>query len=98
MVKKDLVEEVIEIKRLDDKIIKTVIVCIRKIPRVFSVYPLQQCRSKEEKRDFLRKLLDIRHDFLKRILRQQNKITNDQVKRRCGVENLEHRLRKTRLR
>ena len=28
----------------------------------------------------------------------QDRITNEDVRRRCGVENLEHRLRKTRLR
>ena len=31
-------------------------------------------------------------------VRRQDRITNEEVKRRCGVENLEHRLRKTRLR
>ena len=31
-------------------------------------------------------------------VRWQDKITNENVRRRCGVENLEHRLRKTRLR
>ena len=31
-------------------------------------------------------------------VRWQDRITNEEVKRRCGVENLEHRLRKMRLR
>ena len=31
-------------------------------------------------------------------VRWQNRITNEVVSRRCGVENLEHRLRKTGLR
>ena len=31
-------------------------------------------------------------------VRWQDRITNEEVRRRCGVENLEHRLRKTRLR
>ena len=31
-------------------------------------------------------------------VRWQERITNKQVRRRCGMENLEHRLRKTRLR
>ena len=31
-------------------------------------------------------------------VRWKNRITNEEVRKRCGVENLEHRLRKTRLR
>ena len=31
-------------------------------------------------------------------VRWQNKITNEEVRRRCGMETLEHRLRKMRLR
>ena len=31
-------------------------------------------------------------------VRWQDRITNKEVRRRCGVEDLEHRLRKTRLR
>ena len=31
-------------------------------------------------------------------VRWQDRITNEEVRRRCGVENLEHRLRKMRLR
>ena len=31
-------------------------------------------------------------------VRWQDRITNEEVRRRCGVENLEHRLRKKRLR
>ena len=31
-------------------------------------------------------------------VRWQNRITNEEIKRRSGVENLEHRLRKMRLR
>ena len=31
-------------------------------------------------------------------VRWQDKITNEEVRRRCGVENLEHRLKKMRLR
>ena len=31
-------------------------------------------------------------------VRLQDRVTNEEVRRRCGVENLEHRLRKMRLR
>ena len=31
-------------------------------------------------------------------IRWQDRITSEEVRRRCGVENLEHRLRKTKLR
>ena len=31
-------------------------------------------------------------------VRWQDKITNKEIRRRCGMENLEHRLRKARLR
>ena len=37
MVKEDLVEEVIEVKRLDDRMMKIAMVCGRKILHVFSV-------------------------------------------------------------
>ena len=60
--KEDLVEEVIEVKRLDDIMIKIVMVCGRKILNVFSVYAPQQGRSDEEKRKFLEKLSYNIHD------------------------------------
>ena len=37
MVKEDLIEEVIEVKRLDDRMMKIAMVCGRKILHVFSV-------------------------------------------------------------
>ena len=37
MVKDDLLEEVIEVKRLDDRMMKIAMVCGRKILHVFSV-------------------------------------------------------------
>ena len=42
MVKEDLAEEVIEVKRLDDRMMKIAMVCGRKILHVFSVYAAQQ--------------------------------------------------------
>ena len=57
MVKEDLVKEVIEVKRLDDRMMKIAVVCGRKILHVFSYAP-QQGRPDEEKREFLQKLLD----------------------------------------
>ena len=43
---------------------------------------------------------DVRDRMLRYMLRVkwQDRITNKEVRRRCGVENLEHRLMKTRLR
>ena len=62
MVKENLVEEVIEVKRLDDRMIRIAILCGRKILRVFSVYAPQQGRPDKEKREFLEKLSDNIHD------------------------------------
>ena len=54
MVKEDLIEEVIEVKRLDDRMMKIAMVCGMKILHAFSVYALQQCRP-EEGKEFLKK-------------------------------------------
>ena len=62
MVKENLIEEVIGVKVLDDRMMKIVMVCGRKILYAFSVYALQHGRPKEEKRDFLKKLSDNKHD------------------------------------
>ena len=49
MVKEDLVTlEVIEVKRLDGRMIKIAMVCGRKILHFYSVYAPQQGRSDEE--------------------------------------------------
>ena len=42
MVKEDLVEEVIEVKGLDDRILKIAVVCGRKILHVISVFAPQE--------------------------------------------------------
>ena len=63
MVKEDSVEEVIELERLDDIMMKVAVVCGREILRVFSVYAPQQGRPDEEKREFLEKLSDNIHAF-----------------------------------
>ena len=47
---KDIVEEVIEVKILDDRMMKIATKCGRKILNVFSVYAPQQGRSKEKKK------------------------------------------------
>ena len=62
MVKEGLVEEVIEVKRLDDRMMKIAMLCGRKILHVFSVYAPQQGRSDEQKREFLEKVSDNIHD------------------------------------
>ena len=61
MVKEDLVEEVIEVKRLDDRMMKIAMVCQcgRKILHVVLIYTQQQDRPEEEKREFLEKLYQI---------------------------------------
>ena len=58
MVREGLVEEVIEIKRMNDQMMKIAMVCGRKILHIFSVYAPQQGRPDEEKRDFMLKLSD----------------------------------------
>ena len=60
MVKEDFVEEVVKVKRLDDRMMKIALVCRRKILHVFSVYAVQQGRPEEEKRE--RKLSVNIHD------------------------------------
>ena len=62
MVNDDLVEEVIKVKRLNDRMMKIAMVCGRKIFHVSSVYAPQQRRPNEEKREFLEKLSDNIHD------------------------------------
>ena len=62
VVKEDLVEEVIEVKRLDDKMMKIAIMVYGRILCVFSVYAPQQSRPDEEKREFVEKLSDNIHD------------------------------------
>ena len=57
MVKEDLVEELIEVKRLVDRMMKIAMVFGRKILHVFSVHAAQQGRPETEKREFLEKLL-----------------------------------------
>ena len=71
MVKDDLVEEVIEVKRLDDRMMKIAMVCGRKILHVFLVYTAQQGGPDEEKRVFLKKLSDNKHDVFYNICRRQ---------------------------
>ena len=61
MVKEDLGEEVIEVKRLNETMKKIAIVCGRKILRVFTVYALQHAGPEEEKRKFLEKRSDNKH-------------------------------------
>ena len=58
MVKENLIEEVIGVKVLDDRMMKIVMVCGRKILYAFSVYG----KTEEEKRDFLKKLSDNKYD------------------------------------
>ena len=58
MVRESLIEEVIDVKRFDDRMMKIAMVCGRKILHVFSVYAPQQGRPEEEKREFLEKLSD----------------------------------------
>ena len=53
MVKEDLVEEVIEVKRFNDRMMKIAMVCKKKNLHVFSVYAPQQGRPDEEKRELL---------------------------------------------
>ena len=50
IVKEDLVEQVIEVKKLYDRMMKVVMVCGRKIFHVFLVYSSQQGKPQEEKR------------------------------------------------
>ena len=59
--KEDLVEVLIELKRLDDRMMKIAMVCERKILHVFSIFAPQQGRPEEEKKEFLEKLSD-KHD------------------------------------
>ena len=51
-----------EVKRLDDRMMKIAMVCLRKILHVFSVYAPQQGTPDEEKEEFLEKLSDNIHD------------------------------------
>ena len=60
--KEDLVEKVIEVKILDDRMMKIAMVCGRKILHVFLVYAPQQGGPDEEKREFLEKLSDNIHE------------------------------------
>ena len=46
MVKEDLVEELIEVKRLDDRMMKIAIICRRMILHVFSLYASRQDRTR----------------------------------------------------
>ena len=62
MVKENLVEEVIEVKGLDDRMVQIAMVCGRKILQVFSVYVSQQGRAEKRNREFFEKLSDNIHD------------------------------------
>ena len=62
MVKEDLLGEMIQLKRLVDRMMKIAIVFGRKLLHVFSVYALQQGRPEEGKSEFLEKLSDNIHD------------------------------------
>ena len=53
MVKEDIVEEAIEVKRLDDRVMKIAMVCEKKILHVFSVYAPQQGRPVANQVDLL---------------------------------------------
>ena len=63
MVKEDLVVEVFEVKRLNDRVMTIALKWGRKILYVFSVYALQQGGPEKEKREFLEKLSDNIHDI-----------------------------------
>ena len=63
MLEANLVEEVIEVKRLDDRMMNIAMVCERNILHVFSVYVPLQGRPEDEKREFLVKLSHNIHDL-----------------------------------
>ena len=63
LVKEEHVEDVIEVVRIDDRLMKIQMVWGKKVVHVFSVYAPQQGRPEEEKRNFQNKLSDCIEDI-----------------------------------